>query len=336
LQPKQVELREVSLPEYGEDEVLLRVGAVGVCGSEVHQYHATHSWPVNFPVILGHEFGGTVVAVGSNVNGFREGDRVVSETAAKICGQCIFCRSGQYNVCPNRSGFGYGQDGAMTQFVAVPQRCLHRIPDELPFEIAALTEPCCVAYNAAVKNCDIKPGDSVLVLGPGPIGLLCAMMAKLRGVNPIIIAGLTSDAKRFAIARQVGITEIWDLQQQNLKDFKSTLGDGFGVDVVLDAAGVSASFVTAMEMVRPLGQIVKVGWGAQALGTSLDPLVQKAVRVQGSFSHNYPIWESVIHLLASGQLNIGPLIGLQTTLDEWQEGFDGMHDGRYAKAVLMP
>src|SRR5687767_419027 len=129
LEPLAVELREIPVPDIGEHDVLLRVGAVSVCGSDVHQAHCTHSWAVNVPVVLGHEFCGTVAGAGRAVTAFKEGDRVVSETAAVICGECELCRSGRYNLCPSRRGFGYGVDGAMAEFVKVPARCLHRIPD---------------------------------------------------------------------------------------------------------------------------------------------------------------------------------------------------------------
>ncbi|HEV3483898.1 MAG TPA: alcohol dehydrogenase catalytic domain-containing protein, partial [Vicinamibacterales bacterium] len=141
LKPLAVELREIPVPEVGDGEVLLAVGAVSVCGSDVHQAHNTHSWKVNVPVVLGHEFGGTVAHVGRGVRAFREGDRVVSETAAEICGECLMCRTGRYNLCPSRKGFGYGLDGAMARYVRVPARCLHHIPDSLPFDVACLAEP---------------------------------------------------------------------------------------------------------------------------------------------------------------------------------------------------
>ncbi len=190
LKPGAVELRELPRPrDLSDDEVLLRTGAVGVCGSEVHQYHNTHSWPVNVPVVLGHEFCGVVARVGKAVRGFREGDRVTSETAARICGQCIYCRTGEYNLCPERLGFGYGVDGAMAEFVKAPARCLHHLPDSVPFEKAALTEPCSVAYNATCVKTHIRPGDSVLLFGPGPIGLLCLALAKLSGAGWLGVPG---------------------------------------------------------------------------------------------------------------------------------------------------
>ncbi|HVD90696.1 MAG TPA: alcohol dehydrogenase catalytic domain-containing protein, partial [Vicinamibacterales bacterium] len=131
LEPLAVELRDVVVPEIGDHDVLLRVGAVSVCGSDVHQAYNTHSWPVNVPVILGHEFAGTVAKAGRAVKGFREGDRVVSETAAEVCGDCLLCRTGRYNLCPTRKGFGYGIDGAMASYVKVPARALHHVPDSL-------------------------------------------------------------------------------------------------------------------------------------------------------------------------------------------------------------
>ena len=290
-----VEIREIPRPQIGEDDVLLEVSHVGVCGSDLHQWTASHSWTVNYPVVLGHEFGGQIHSMGAGVRGWKEGDRVVSETAAVIDPNNAMSRQGLYNLDPTRRGFGYGVNGAMTRFVKVPARCLHHIPDQLPFEQACLTEPCCVAYNAVVINSRIKPADRVIVLGPGTIGILCAAVAKLCGAD-VALAGLESDAGRLAIARKYGVetfssdATVWARQQ-----------DGLGADCVIDAAGASITLKMAMDLVRPNGQITKVGWGPQPLGFSLDPLVQKNVTLQGSFSHNWPVWEKVIALLASGQ-----------------------------------
>ena len=336
LEPRAVELRQTPVPEIGEGEVLLQVGAVGVCGSDVHQYHNSQSWLVRVPVVLGHEFCGTVALVGRHVKGFRQGDRVVSETAANICGECLLCRTGNYNLCPKRSGFGAGTDGAMANFVRVPARCLHHIPDNLPFERAALTEPCCVAYNAVVVKSPIRPGDTVVVIGPGPIGLLCAEMARIAGARNLIVAGTKLDASRLEVARTLKATHTVDVQSTNIEDFMRGIGDGLGADVVIDAAGASAALKTALEIVRPGGHITKVGWGPQPLNFSLDPLVQKAVRLQGSFSHTFENLEKVVAMLSASQINLDPIISEVATLDRWKECFDGMHTGKYVKAVLRP
>jgi alcohol dehydrogenase/L-iditol 2-dehydrogenase len=344
-----VELREAPFPrDVADDEVLLHTRAVGVCGSEVHQYHNTQSWKVRVPVILGHEFCGVAVQAGKSVLGFREGDRVVSETAARICGQCVYCLSGEYNLCPTRLGFGYGVDGAMADFVKVPARCLHRLPGSISWERAALTEPCCVAYNATCVKTHLRAGDSVLILGPGPVGLLCLTLAKLSGAGWVGVAGLEQDEKRLAIAKSCGADAVLVTgkkekgeKQQGLEladplTAIHALGDGLGVDVVIDASGASQSLEFAMAAVRPGGQITKVGWGPQALGFSLDPLVQKAVRLQGSFSHNYRIWEKVIALLASGRLDPSPLVGRVAPLEDWRTCFEEMAAGKIVKGVLKP
>jgi alcohol dehydrogenase/L-iditol 2-dehydrogenase len=335
LEPMAVEIREVSVPEIGDEDVLLAVGAVSVCGSDVHQAYNTHSWPVNVPVTLGHEFGGTIAKLGRAVKGFREGDRVVSETAAVICGACAMCRSGRYNLCPTRKGFGYGVDGAMAEYVKVPGRCLHPVPASLSFDLACLTEPHAVAYNAMCVNVTIRPGDVVVVLGPGPIGLLCARMAALSGANPLVMVGLTADAERLETARRLGATHVVNAQVDDLDAIVRGLNP-LGADVVCDASGSSRTLAAALRLVRPDGQVTKVGWSPEPLAVDLNPLVQKNVRLQGSFSHNWPIWERVLHLLASGLTGAEHIIGLRAGLSGWREAFDAMHEGRVIKSVLLP
>ncbi len=335
LAPGGVELRPMPIPEIGPEDVLLRVGAVSVCGSDVHQYHNTHSWPVNVPVILGHEFSGTITAVGREVRGFAEGDRVVSETAAEICGRCLMCRSGRYNLCPQRRGFGYGLHGAMTSYVRVPARCLHRLPDSLPFEFACLAEPCSVAYSAMCANAVIRPGDCVVVIGPGPIGLLCARMGALSGAYPLIVAGLAADADRLKAALELGATRAVNVQAEDLEAIVREAAP-LGADVVCEASGASRPLESALNLARPDGQVVKVGWSPDSVPIDMNPLVQRNLRLQGSFSHTYPMWEKVIHLLAEGLLLPERIVGLKTNLEGWKDAFEAMHRGRVVKSVLIP
>jgi alcohol dehydrogenase/L-iditol 2-dehydrogenase len=325
-----VEIREITKPGIGDEDVLLEVANVGVCGSDLHQWTADHSWKVNYPVVLGHEFGGYIAEVGSSVKDWKAGDKVVSETAAVINPNNPLSKQGLYNLDPDRKGFGYGVNGAMTKFVKVPARCLHRVPKHLPFEQACLTEPCCVAYNAVVNNARIKPGDRVIVLGPGTIGILCAAIAKLCGAE-VAVTGLQTDMHRLNIAKKydceiiVGDATQWAKQRDDL-----------GADGVIDAAGTSITLKIALDIVRPNGWITKVGWGPQPLNFSIDPLVQKNVKLQGSFSHNWPVWERVIALMASRQLDVQPIIGGVWPITEWHEAFEKMHKGDVVKSVLKP
>jgi len=323
-----VEIREVSKPSFSEEEVLLEVANVGVCGSDLHQWTGDHSWPVNYPVILGHEFGGFIAETGKNVKGWKEGDRVVSETAAVIDPQSPMSRQGLYNLDPARKGFGYGVNGAMTRFVAVPSRCLHRVPENLGFEQACLTEPCCVAFNAVIENSRIKPGDRVIILGPGTIGILCGAMAKLCGAE-VAVVGLEPDKNRLDVAGTYGCeTFIGDSTEWAMSR------DGLGADCIIDATGVSKSLQAALKLIRPKGHITKVGWGPKPLDFSLDPLVQKNISLQGSFSHTWPVWERVINLMANDQLDVNPLIGGIWPLSEWRVAFEMMHTGAAVKSVL--
>jgi alcohol dehydrogenase/L-iditol 2-dehydrogenase len=336
LSPGHCELRELPVPTIGDDDVLLRVAAVGVCGSDVHQYHNTHSWPVNVPVVLGHEFCGVIERVGPRVTGFAAGDRVVSETAAVVDPACSYTRSGRYNLDPGRKGFGYGVDGAMAEFVRVPARCLHPLPDGLDFVTAALTEPCCVAYQAVAESTPLRPGDIVAVIGPGPIGLLCAQIAKLRGAGEVVVVGVARDRDRLALAARHWATRTLEADRDDVGAALREMGDGHGADAVIDASGASAALEGALRWVRPEGHITKVGWGPQPLGFSLDPLVQKAVTLKGSFSHTYLVWERVVRLLASGALDPRPLVSRTAPLDEWEACFRGMGTGELVKAVLLP
>ena len=259
--PFKVEMREKPIPEIGDRDVLLQMRGVGVCGSDLHQWHASHSWAVNYPVTLGHEFAGIVTRTGSGVTAFKEGDRVVSETAASICGECVYCRSGSYNLCPKRLGFGYGLDGAMADYVRVPARCLHRLPDNVPFEDAAMTEPGCVACNAVMELSRITPGDTVVVLGPGTIGLMVLQMCKLCGPGELVLVGTSRDIARLEIGRQLGATITLKADQDDVVERTKALGDGFGAHLDCGLRGHLLSAQNVPGFSSPDGPDYKGGMG---------------------------------------------------------------------------
>ncbi len=325
-----VELRKIPRATIRDDEVLLEVQAVGVCGSDLHMWTGQQSWAMKYPVVLGHEFCGVICEVGGSVAGWKVGDRCISETAAVVDDNSPYTRQGRYNLDPNRLGYGALIDGAMRRYVPVPARILHRMPAGMTFEQAALTEPCCVAYNAVASNVRILPGDRIVVLGPGPIGILSGAIARLSGAE-VAIVGLEQDRARLDVSRQYGCEPIVG----DASEWAQAV-DGLGADGVVDATGVSAALSTALDLVRPAGWISKVGWGSQPTNFSLDRLVQKNVTLQGSFSHNWPIWERVIRLIASGALDVRPITGGIWPITEWQEAFETMHSGKIVKAILKP
>jgi alcohol dehydrogenase/L-iditol 2-dehydrogenase len=238
-------------------------------------------------------------------------------------------------MCPHRKGYGNLIDGAMTKYVAVRPGILHRIPRGVSFEHAALTEPACVATQALTVNSRVKPGDTVVIQGAGTIGIMALQIARISGAGVIIMLGADVDTQRLEVAQELGAHYTINVQHDDATGLLRSLGDGFGADVVVDCTGVSAALKQALELVRPLGSIVKIGWGPQPLNFSLDPLVAKAATLQGSFSHTYATWERVLNLMATGQLNLDPMIGGVYPLDEWQAAFHAMEIGENVKSVLV-
>lgn len=329
-----VAVQDVDIPKMRADRVRLRVHAAGVCGSDLHMWRHHHSWAIKLPLVLGHEFCGVIEEVGSDVIGFEPGQRVACETAAEVCNRCNYCLSGEYNLCPHRLGYGALIDGAFTEQVVVRPQILHHVPDHVSSASAALTEPICVAYSAVVDKTLINPGDVVVIQGPGPIGIMCLQLIKLRGASEIIVTGTRADKKRLEVAQALGATHTLNIEEQDASELLKQVGDGYGADVVVDCTGVSIALKQALDLVRPAGRITKVGWGPQDLNFNLDPLVQKAVTLQGSFSHTYPMWERALRLLASGQIDLDPVIGGIYELNDWQAAFENMECGDHVKSVL--
>lgn len=330
-----VVLRSVDEPRCGPNHVIVQVEAVGICGSEVHIQHGNVSWDMAYPVTLGHEFSGVVVEVGDAVTSHSIGERVVSETAAEVDTKGEWYRTGAYNLDPHRRGFGARADGGMAERVAVPERCLHRLPDRVTFRQAALAEPICVAYQATCVRTDIRPGDTAAVVGAGAIGLLSAWLASRAGAVPVVVVGLPNDAPRAETAKLLGPID-FATSAAEARSFLDKCGRD-GADVVIDAAGVSAALETALELARPNGQITKVGWGPEPFGRSLDPIVAKQLTLRGSFSHTWAVWERVLALLASGAGEVvEQIIGWEGSLDQWAEGFKLQSEGRVVKAMLRP
>jgi L-iditol 2-dehydrogenase len=331
-----IEVRDYPDPIAAAGEVLVRVHSVGVCGSDIHMWHNTQSKSSvqKLPVVLGHESAGVIAAVGAAVEGWSVGERVVCETAASICGTCALCRTGRYNLCPQRQGYGLARDGAMAEYVVAEPRVLHRIPEGVTFDVAALTEPYAVAYNAVAERSGVKPGSLVVIQGAGTIGINALQIARLGGAGTTVVLGTAIDGHRLATARKYGADHAIDITAEDPIAFVRSLHDGLGADLVVDATGVSAALEQSLLLVRPGGAIAKVGWGTQPLGFTLDPLVKRAVTLYGCYSHTWSTWESVLRLFVGGVLAPGGIIGGVYPLEQWREAFSAMERGDNVKSVL--
>lgn len=330
-----VDLLEVPDPVCDRDAVIARVEAAGICGSDVHIWHGNVSWEMTYPVILGHEFSGVVTEVGDDITAFRVGDRVVCETAARIDTSDEWYRIGAYNLDPNRLGFGARVDGGMAEYVAVPERCLHRLPEGVSFRQGALVEPTCVAYQATCVRAEIEPGDTVVVVGAGTIGLLSAWLAIRSGADNVTVVGLPADSRRKDTVRAFGSIEFVDSVEAAwvLLEGRASLG----ADVTIDAAGTSAALMTALELTRPNGQLTKVGWGPEPFGASLDPIVAKQLTVRGSFSHTWAVWERVLSMMTRGAGDVvEQVVGWEGSIEDWETGFGLQSEGEVVKGLLCP
>ena len=330
------EVREVPVPSIGPDDVLVETAYIGICGSDPHMHHNKVSYKVNVPLILGHEFAGVIAAVGANVTGWKVGDRVTSETHADFCGKCVLCRTNNYHVCRERKGYGFQIDGAFAKYVRVPSRILHKVPDNVSLKEAALTEPLCVAYSSLVKHSPLKPGDLVVIIGPGPIGLLCTKIASILGASDIVVVGTDGDDARMEIAKKMGATMTINSSQQDPVPIIMGMRDGYGANLVVDAAGFSPTLKLSLDVVRPCGQINKIGWGPGPVGFSLDQLISKAATLQGTFSHNWDVWEKCLVLMGERTVDLTDIVTHELPLDQWQKGFDLMETKEGLKIVLTP
>ncbi len=330
------EVREVPVPSIGPDDVLVETAYIGICGSDPHMHHNKVSYKVNVPLILGHEFAGVIAAVGANVTGWKVGDRVTSETHADFCGKCVLCRTNNYHVCRERKGYGFQIDGAFAKYVRVPSRILHKVPDNVSLKEAALTEPLCVAYSSLVKHSPLKPGDLVVIIGPGPIGLLCTKIASILGASDIVVVGTDGDDARMEIAKKMGATMTINSSQQDPVPIIMGMRDGYGANLVVDAAGFSPTLKLSLDVVRPCGQINKIGWGPGPVGFSLDQLISKAATLQGTFSHNWDVWEKCLVLMGERTVDLSEVITHELPLDQWKKGFDLMETKEGLKIVLTP
>lgn len=331
-----VEIREISIPEIGSNEVLLKVKNAGICGSDIEMWHNKITFPVSIPVVMGHEFCGVIEKLGKDVKEVKTGNRVISETSAYICGKCRFCRSGNYHLCPERLGFGCGVDGAFTDYVKVRQEILHLIPENISFEEASITEPLCVAYNAIAVRSKLSPGDTVVIIGPGAIGLNSLQVAKACGAGELIIMGTKGDDNRLKVARELGADVCIDIETQDPVSTVMDETNGMGADLVIDAAGNSATLYQSLRLVRRLGQITKIGWDPKPVNFNLDSLIAKSVTLQGSFSHNWQTWEQVLKLMKKGKLKTKPLISHIFPVTEWKKGYQLMEAKEAIKVLLQP
>jgi L-iditol 2-dehydrogenase len=335
-EPYCLEYTDFPDPQPGDDELLVRVKACGICGSDVHGFTGKTGRRIP-PLIMGHEAAGVVQGIGENARGFRKGDRVCFDSTV-YCNKCAACRAGKYNRCVNRQVLGvsvpeFKRHGAFAEYVAVPWWIVAGIPDNMSFVQAALLEPVSIGMHAANRAC-ISIGDTVVVVGAGTIGLFVLQACKLKGARVIIC---DINEFRLGIARKLGADVVMNPAAVNLKEtvFKAT--DGGGADVAFEVVGFAQTFADAVSVTKTGGHLVAVGNLQKTAEFNLQELVARELTFTGSYASSGEFRQG-IDLVASGKINVEPLISDVLPLREGPSAFDRLLKAQenLLKIVLEP
>jgi L-iditol 2-dehydrogenase len=336
-QYKHLEITDVPTPEPATDEVLIRVSACGICGSDVHGFDGSSGRRIP-PIVMGHEAAGVIVETGSSVKEFKEGDRVTFDSTIS-CGRCHFCRRGETNLCDNREVLGvscgdYRKMGAFAEYVTAPSRICYKLPDNLPFQAAAMIEAISVAVHA-VSLTPISLDDTAVVIGAGMIGLLTLQAARLAGCGRIIAVDV--DETRLTAAKRLGATDVIVANKTDVPKAVREMTGGLGADVAFECVGATPTVISSIESVRKGGTATLIGNITPKVELPLQSVVTRQIRVQGSCasSGEYP---ACIDLLARGSIRVDSLISAVAPLEEGPRWFDRLYgkEANLMKVVLTP
>ena len=329
-----VEVREVPEPRCDAGQVKIAVAGTGICGTDLHVYHGTfRSYP---PVIMGHEFAGTVAEVGAGVEGVEVGERVtILPASAVTCGRCVHCRSGEFMFCPERRGMGHGVDGAFAPYAVVGPHQLYRLPESMGLDEAALCEPFAAAVQPVEELAGVRLGDAVLLSGPGPIGLMCLKLLVADGVR-VIVAGTAADAVRREKAREIGAHRVVNVDEEDLAEIVRDETGGRGVDLAFECAGVASSARSCLEALRPLGTYVQVGIFGRDVEVPLDATIYKQLVFRGTVGYTVKTWERTMRILEQRRVRLDDLITHRIPLEQWKDAFDLCTRGEGIKVLISP
>jgi L-iditol 2-dehydrogenase len=330
-----MEIREVPMPVPGPGEVLIRIEAVGICGTDLKIQNDHFIY--NPPVILGHEFSGKVESLGEGVRQWSIGDPVVSEQHTRACGHCRYCLTGKRQFCHAKRSPGYLIDGAFTEYIAIPASLLHLMPAGMTFEQAAVIEPMAVAAYGILGRCGIEPEDYVVILGSGPIAMLAVQMVRAEGASRILVTGIEADEKtRFAAAMDFGAYKTVNTIHEDPVQIVMADTDGWGADVVIDLSGAPSAIVQGLEMLRRDGRFCALGLPAGDVPIPWTKAALKAIRLIFSFSSDYESWERCLSMIKLGKIRLERFTSDVYPLDQWEEAFARASSGAALKVIIKP
>jgi L-iditol 2-dehydrogenase len=333
--PGNIELVEVPKPSPGPNQIMAKVHYAGICGSDLHIEDGDIQLNLRPPVIMGHEFSGTVAALGEGVEGYQVGQRIVSETAFSTCGKCIACKTGNDNVCERKDLIGFVYPGVFTEYVVLPAHRVHPMPDSVSMLAAVMSEPLSSTVRGVCEQIHITPGDLVVVAGPGGMGLLSLQVAKAGGAT-VVVTGVAQDKERFEMARKLGADYIVDVTKDDLKALLWSLTNGEGADVYIEASGAPAAARTGLEVTRRRGQFLQLGLAGAPFEIDFAKIAYREIAVSGTVGQKWTAWERALKLLASGEVVTEPLVTDIFPLTEWRQAFDKFRAKKGIKIAMTP
>lgn len=323
-------LRDVAVPQPRRHQVLVKVEAVGICGSDIPIFEGARA--VLFPRIPGHEFAGVIVELGPGVTRWNVGDRV-GVGLVTGCGNCYLCRAGEESLCDNATNIGFQVDGAYAEYTVVPTRNLHHLPGSLSFEQGSQIDPVATPWRAT-ERVGIHSSDTVLIFGPGPVGLYMLQVAKAQGARLVIMVGRSE--RRLALARQLGADALIDSSTEDVVGKVAEYTDGRMAAVVVEASGNPAVIPLLVETVAKMGRIAVLGVIFQPAGFNVDKLLRKEARMSGFICYNWNDYEGAMQLIETGRVRVEPVITHRLPLEEIGRALGLIRSREAVKVVLTP
>ncbi len=328
-----LEYSDLPDPSPKPGEVKIKVYASGICGTDMHIFHGGYHYEP--PVALGHEFSGEIVELGEGVSGFKPGDRVSAEAPTALCGTCEYCRSGDYQLCTNRLGVGWGTNGSFAEYIVVEADFVHAIPYSISDDDAALLEPLACVCHGVNELTSISVNDFVVLSGPGPIGLLTLQAAKAEGAR-VAVLGTNQDKDRMKLALELGADYIINVQEQDAREEIKKITGGTGADVVLECSGSEAAFDLDLDLIKKAGRFTQIGIYDRKITADIDKMLLKEIRFVGSFSQKYSSWVRAIDLMSRGLVKVDKIVSAKLPLSEWKKGFEMIENKTGMKVLLVP
>lgn len=332
---KGVTLKEVRTPALEKNSVLVRVKAVGICGTDLHIINDVYDHKE--PLILGHEFCGEIAKVGDNVKGWKPGDRVVGELHTNSCRACALCRQGDVQICPSKRPYGTWKNGALADYFSIPAWLLHHIPGPLPWHYAAMIEPAACVMHAFLRAGGVKKDDAVLVMGSGPTGFLASQIAKnyFNVTHCFLLASTRRSKARFERIKKSRIAKVIEYGRDDPRSIiQRSCSEPF-VDLVIDTSGNGEAIKTGIELIKRDGKMIAFGFGSSpAIPIPWNRIVREDITVTGSFSSNSKAWETVLSALKSKKLDFAQVLSHRIPFENWKTAFQLLESGEAMKIVI--